>query len=173
MQVNEDVMPSDTGSRTLRHYGEFQMIIDVVVPARTPQMDYLHHPECDASKVADMIREGKSASEIARALGVSRFKVGKVIEFLDMVPNPLRVDYLNHPRCPTETAMQLRSAGHTFEEIGEHLGVSHELVRKVLRTYNKAKNIPIPPAKDHRWQRKSFRARAATERITDHSVQPQ
>jgi hypothetical protein len=28
------------------------MIIDVVVPARTPQMDYLHHPECDASKVA-------------------------------------------------------------------------------------------------------------------------
>jgi len=68
MQINEDVMPSDTASRTLRHYGEFQMIIDVVVPARTPQMDYLHHPECDASKVASMIRAGKSAAEIARAL---------------------------------------------------------------------------------------------------------
>jgi DNA-binding CsgD family transcriptional regulator len=76
-----------------------------------------------------MIRAGKSAAEIARALGVSRFKVGKVIEFLDMAPSPLRLDYLNHPRCPAETAMQLRSAGHTFEEIGEHLGVSHELVR--------------------------------------------
>jgi hypothetical protein len=165
MPVNEDVMPSDTGSRNLRHYGEFEMIIDVVVPARTPQMDYLHHPECDASKVSDMIRAGKSASEIARTLGVSRFKVGKVIEFLDMASNPLRLDYLNHPRCPAETAMQLRKAGHTFEEIGEHLGVSHELVRKVLHAYSKAKNIPIPSAKDHRWQRKSFRAQVATERI--------
>jgi DNA-binding CsgD family transcriptional regulator len=172
MQVNENVMPSDTGSRTLRHYGEFQMIIDVVVPARTPQMDYLHHPECDASTVADMIRAGKSASEIARALGVSRFKVGKVTEFLDTAPNPLRLDYLNHPRCPAETTMQLRSAGHTFEEIGERLGISHELIRKVLRTYSKAKNIPMLPAKAHRGQRKSCRARAATERIAEHSVQP-
>lgn len=150
MQLNEDVMPSDTGSRNLRHYGELEMIIDVVVPARTPQMDYLHHPECDASKVADMIRAGKSASEIARTLGVSRFKVGKVIEFMDMVPNPLRLDYLNHPRCPAEMAMQLRNAGHTFEEIGEHFGVSHEIARKVLRAYSKAKSIRIPPAKDPR-----------------------
>lgn len=149
------------------------MIIDVVVPARTPQMDYLHHPQCDASKVADMIRTGKSAAEIGRALGVIVLQSRQSDRVSGHAPNPLRVDYLNHPRCSAETAMQLRSAGHTFEEIGEHLGVSHELVRKVLRTYNKAKNIPIPPAKEHRWQRKSFRGRAATERTADHSVQPQ
>jgi uncharacterized protein (DUF433 family) len=150
MKLNQDVTLSDSGSRIPQHYGEFQMIIDLVVPARTPQMDYLHHPECDASKVADMIRAGKSSSEIARALGVSRFKVSKVIEFLDMVPNPLRLDYLNHPLCPVETAMQLRNAGHTFEEIGEHFGVSHQLARTVLRVYSNTNNIPIPPAKPSR-----------------------
>ena len=86
------------------------MIIDIVVPARTPQIDYLHHPECGAAKVANLVGAGKSASEIASALGVSRFKVGKVIEFLDMVPNPLRL-----VRIPVMWAPDYGDVGRTSE----------------------------------------------------------
>ena len=40
--------------------------------------------------------------------------------------------------------MELRKAGHTFEEIGEHFGVSHQLARTVLRVYSNTNNILIP-----------------------------
>jgi hypothetical protein len=122
------------------------MQIDIVVAACSRKTDYLRYPGCEAPKVAEMIRQGRSASEIAKAHGVSRFKVGKVLEFLDMVPNPDRVDLLNHPRCPAQASWDLRKAGLTFEEIGERFGVSHELVRRVLRAVSSKDGIPIPRA---------------------------
>lgn len=59
--IPQSVKEAATRFRTLRHAEsfKFQMIIGGVVPARTLEMDYLHHPECDASKVADMICAGK------------------------------------------------------------------------------------------------------------------
>jgi transcription initiation factor IIE alpha subunit len=44
--------------------------------------------------------------------------------------------------------MELRQQGLTFEEIGEHFGISHELVRKVLRALCRREGMPMPPAKD-------------------------
>jgi len=79
-------------------------------------------------------------------LEVSRFIVVKVTESLGMIPTSFKVDYLNHPQCPAEMAVQLRTAGHTHEEIGEHFGVCRKTVRKVLETYNKAKRLSSPPA---------------------------
>jgi hypothetical protein len=136
-------------------------------------MDYLHHPECDASTVADMIHSGKSASEIARFEGIAL--QGRQSDRVSEYDPESAPTGLSQPPAVLnrDSNAIMKYAGHTFEEIGEHFGVSHELVRKVLRTYSKAKNIPIPPAKEHRWQRKSFRAQAATERIAEHSVQPQ
>ena len=122
------------------------MQIDIVVPACTTKKDYLHHPDCEAPKVAELIRQGHSTAAIARELGVSEFIVGRVTKFLEMEPNPDRIDLLNHPRCPAQASWELRKAGRTFEQIGAQFNVSHELVRRVLRAVSEGDGIPIPPA---------------------------
>ena len=148
--ANTSVSRSETQSRFRSQYGEIEMEIDIVISACTNKRNYLHHPNCEAPKVAKLIRQGYSTTAIARELGVSTFIVGKVTKFLDMEPNPDRIDYLDHPRCNASRAMEFRQQGLTFEEIGEHFGVSHEIVRKVLRTLCERQGIPMPPAKDPR-----------------------
>lgn len=142
--VNFSVLRSETRSRFLSRYGEIEMEIEIVVPACTTKKNYLHHPDCEAHKVAELIRKGLSTTAIARELGVSEFIVGRVTKFLEMEPNPDRIDLLNHPRCPAQASWELREAGLTFEAIGERFGVSHELVRRVLRTVSERDGIPIP-----------------------------
>lgn len=95
--ADTSVPGSETRSRFLSQYGEIEMEIDIVVPACTTKRNYLHHPRCEAPRVAELIRKGYSTSEIARELGVSTFIVGRVTKFLDMEPNPDRIDYLGSP----------------------------------------------------------------------------
>ena len=98
---------------------------------------------------------GHTYEEIGKHFGVSEELAHKVLRAhcdsnnvpIPPLPGP---DYLNHPRCPAEEAMQLRTAGHTLDQIGAHFGVSYAIVQRVLQAYCEANATPIPPAKEHR-----------------------
>jgi transposase len=138
MSVNKNVMPLATESPTQQHYDNFSMDIDICIPLRTNYKDYLKHPQCNASAVAELVGRGETLKGISRNLGVSRHIVKRVLRALDMRPNPrLRppIDPLQHPKIDIEVVTNLRKQDKTIVEIASVLHVSKKQLSEVTRAY--------------------------------------
>lgn len=69
------------------NYEEFSMNIDVIIPASTKHKNYLKHPSCDASTVAELHGQGLTVPQISEAFGVTEHIVRPVLRALNLRPN--------------------------------------------------------------------------------------
>lgn len=136
MPVNKDVMLSAMWSHTKQHYEAFSMNIDLLIPLKKNVQDYLRHPNCDASTVADLVQHGESLVGISRSVGASRYVVKQVLRALNMRPNlQLRpaIDPLHHPKIDLEIVKNLRKQGKTICQIASALHVKKQLLSETMR----------------------------------------
>lgn len=136
------VMQSGKESSNPQHYERCYMEFEFIVPARTCKKDYLSHSSCPPEKVQILIDKGLNMREIAKELNTSFFIVQRVVRALGL--RPKKRDYLNHPKCPTLTVLQLRKEGKSYRQIGADLGVSEPVVWNVVRAME-ASGVVLPP----------------------------
>ena len=127
-------------------------MFELIVPAISVKKDYLSHPSCPAEEVKSLIVKGLTITQIASQLGTTIFIVQRVLKALDLRPS--RVDYLSHPRCPTQALIDGRQLGKTYLKIASELGISTCIVMKVQLALV-ASDVKIPEVHHSRPSRKT------------------
>jgi transposase len=72
-------------------------------------------------------------AEISRKLKLSKYIVKQVVHTMGLRPQPKRMDYLKHPVVSTDAVRTLRRENKTFVEIAQELGVTKQVVRRVVK----------------------------------------
>jgi orotate phosphoribosyltransferase-like protein len=118
-------------------YEDFEMIIDVEVPAlvrgRNPAIERSYD-----MAVAEQIAQGASSYRaISQSLGISTYLVINAAKRQNIRPAVRRrVDPLNHPKIDLVRVRGLRNAGMTFANVARELNVSYATLQAVLKHVN-------------------------------------
>ena len=118
-------------------YEDFEMIIDVEVPAlvrgRNPAIERSYD-----MAVAEQIAQGASSySAISQSLGISTYLAIKAAKRQNIRPTVRRrVDPFNHPKIDLDRVRGLRKDGMTFANVARELNVSYATLQAVLKHVN-------------------------------------
>ena len=131
-------------------YEDFEMIIDVEVPAlvrgRNPAIERSYD-----MAVAEQIAQGASSySAISQSLGISTYLVIKAAKRQNIRPTVRRrVDPFNHPKIDLDRVRGLRKDGMTFANVARELNVSYATLQAVLKHVNSVTGATF----NRTWQR--------------------
>ena len=137
MSLETAVKLSASATQFQQLYEDFEMIIDIEVPALVRGKNPAIERSYDMA-VAEQIGQGASSyREISQSLGISTYLVVKAAKRQDIRPTVRRrVDPLSHPKIDLDRVRGLRKAGMTFANVARELNVSYATLQAVLKHVN-------------------------------------
>jgi orotate phosphoribosyltransferase-like protein len=137
MSLETAVKLSASATQFQQLYEDFEMIIDIEVPALVRGNNPAIEHSFDMA-VAEQIAQGASTyREITQSLGISTYLVVKAAKRQNIRPTGRRkVDPFSHPRIDLDRVRALRKAGMTFAAVARELNVCYATLQALLKHVN-------------------------------------
>ena len=137
MSLETAVKLSASATQFQQLYEDFEMIIDIEVPALVRGKNPAIERSYDMA-VAEQIAQGASTYKaISQSLGISIYLVVKAAKRQDIRPTGRRgVDPFNHPKIDLDRVRALRKAGMTFAAVARELNVCYATLQALLKHVN-------------------------------------
>jgi orotate phosphoribosyltransferase-like protein len=118
-------------------YEDFEMIIDIEVPALVRGKNPAIEHSFDMAVVEQIAQGASTYRAISQSLGISTYLVVKAAKRQDIRPTVRRrVDPFNHPKIDLDRVRALRKAGLTFAAVAREFNVCYATLRALLKHVN-------------------------------------
>jgi len=137
MSLETAVKLSASATQFQQLYEDFEMIIDIEVPALVRGKNPAIERSYDMA-VAEQIAQGASTYKaISQSLGISIYLVVKAAKRQDIRPTRRRgIDPFSHPKIDLDKVRALRKAGVTFAAVARELNVCYATLQAWLKHVN-------------------------------------